>query len=44
MIETMHATGEARDTKAMPKVKGSKDDEPSTPPPTVIQTMHAMAS
>ena len=40
VVETMHATGEMRDTKAMPKAKGSKDDEPSTLAPAVIDDAH----
>ena len=32
----MHATGEMRDTKAMPRAKKSKDDEPSTLAQAVI--------
>ena len=41
VTEMMHATGEVKGTKAMPKARESKDDEPSTLAPTVIRTMHA---
>ena len=41
VIETMHATGEARGTKAVQRAKGPADDQPSTPTPTVTETTHA---
>ena len=41
VTEMMHATGEVKGTKAMPKARESKDDEPGTLAPTAMVTMHA---